>query len=234
VVSGDRTHRLAGAGCIVVLCALVLSSQGCDPSPGPGPSAAPPPPAVRDEATFLAKAAARSLVGTVVTSNGVRAADAVVAIVSGLPARAWPPTAAATIAQRNKTFLPTVLPVVVGSTVTLTNDDSVSHNVYSRSNPKAFDLGMYQAPERRTVLFEKPGKVDLFCAVHPNMHATVLVLENPYFATTDASGLFEIADLPPGTYGLRVWHRTHGEHESTVTIDEKRATTVAIRFSSQG
>jgi len=122
--------------------------------------------------------------------------------------------------QRNLTFIPHILPVLVGSTVRFPNKDKVSHNVFSLSRAKKFNLGSYKPGEAKSVLFDKPGIVELRCDVHAEMSAYIMVMKNPYWAITDKKGNFKIPeepftssygirgvkDLPPGKYFVRTWH----------------------------
>lgn len=111
------------------------------------------------------------------------------------------------IAQKGAVFSPHVMPVLAGTTVEWPNHDDIFHNVFSDSDAKQFDLGLYKdnPPEKR-VTFDRSGKVDVYCSIHANMHCVVLVMENPYFAVTDAAGRFVISNVPPGTYSLKAWH----------------------------
>ena len=108
--------------------------------------------------------------------------------------------------QKKATFIPHVLPVMVGTTVEWPNNDGIFHNVFSVSEPKSFDLGLYKSPDVGRVTFDKPGRVDIFCSIHSSMNCVVLVLENPYFATTDAQGGYSIPHVPAGVYKLKAWH----------------------------
>jgi plastocyanin len=111
-----------------------------------------------------------------------------------------------TVHQKDATFLPHVLPVMVGTTVEWPNDDPIFHNVYSKSDAASFDLGLYKKgdpPHRYT--FVKPGEVDVLCSIHARMSCIVLVLENPYFSLTDAHGHYSITNVPPGKYTLVAW-----------------------------
>jgi plastocyanin len=110
------------------------------------------------------------------------------------------------ISQKNATFTPHVLPVMVGATVKWPNHDSIYHNVFSFSEARQFDLGLYQNPDVGCVTFDKPGRVDVFCSIHSAMNCIVLVLENPYFCATDANGFYRISNIPAGTYKLKAWH----------------------------
>ena len=111
------------------------------------------------------------------------------------------------VAQRGAVFTPHVLPVLAGTTVEWPNHDDIFHNVFSDSDAKQFDLGLYKEnPPEKRVTFDRAGKVDVYCSIHANMHCVVLVMENPYFAVTDAGGDFTITNVPPGTYTLKAWH----------------------------
>jgi plastocyanin len=110
------------------------------------------------------------------------------------------------VRQKDAMFVPHVLPVMVGTTVEWPNDDPIFHNVYSKSDAASFDLGLYKKgdpPHRYT--FDKPGEVDVFCSIHERMNCIVLVLENPYFAVSDAHGHYSITNVPPGKYTLVAW-----------------------------
>jgi hypothetical protein len=95
--------------------------------------------------------------------------------------------------------------VTRGSQVEFPNEDKFFHNVFSLSEGNTFDLGLYRAGTSKTVTFEKSGVVDVYCNIHPNMWAQVLVLDNPFYAVTGKDGAFEIAKVPPGTYTLVAW-----------------------------
>ncbi len=123
------------------------------------------------------------------------------------------------VAQQGAVFLPHVLPVVVGTTVEWPNDDEIYHNVFSMSDAKRFDLGLYKGnPPEKRVTFDKPGRVDVFCSIHENMHCIVLVLENPFFAATDDNGDYRIKGVPAGTYKLQAWHERLPADEKTIVI----------------
>jgi len=112
--------------------------------------------------------------------------------------------------QRDMKFLPRVLPVVVGTTVDFPNNDKTFHNVFSTSEAKKFDLGLYPSGKSRSVDFDKPGVVKILCNVHPDMEAFVVVKGHPYYATTDARGNYRLNGVPLGKYRLEVWHPDFG------------------------
>jgi hypothetical protein len=116
--------------------------------------------------------------------------------------------------QRNKVFDPHVLAVQVGSEVDFPNRDPFFHNVFSLFNGKRFDLGLYEAGSSRGVHFDRAGICYIFCNIHPQMSAVVVVVDTPYFALSDATGQFAIGDVPPGRYQLDLWE----EHSSPQTL----------------
>ena len=115
-------------------------------------------------------------------------------------------TAHAAIRQQQKRFDPQVLPIVVGTTVDFPNDDTIYHNVFSLSKAKPFDLGLYEQGASKSVTFDHPGLVKVYCNIHPNMVAYILVLANPHFTMTDQRGHFAILDAPLGTATVRSWY----------------------------
>lgn len=119
------------------------------------------------------------------------------------------PTEGKTVAittQRNATFDPHVLPITVGTSVKWPNEDAIYHNVFSMSDAKQFDLGLYHQEKVPVLTFDKVGRVDVFCAIHSQMHCIILVVPNPFFTKVDANQRYVIPNVPAGTYKLRVWH----------------------------
>jgi plastocyanin len=131
--------------------------------------------------------------------------------------------------QRNKTFAPHVLVVQAGAMVQFPNQDPFFHNVFSLFAGKRFDLGLYEAGSSRSVRFDRPGASFLFCNIHPEMSAVIVVVPSPYYGLSDASGKVVITGVPDGRYRLQVWHeRSSPEHlktlEQTVTISSAGTT----------
>jgi len=110
------------------------------------------------------------------------------------------------ISQKGATFIPHVTPIVVGTTIEWPNQDDIFHNVFSISEAKQFDLDLYKSPEVKRVPFDKAGRVDVFCSIHTTMNCVILVLENPWFAMSDAKGGYAITNIPAGTYTVKAWH----------------------------
>lgn len=111
-----------------------------------------------------------------------------------------------TMSQRDEQFLPRVLPVTRGATVDFPNGDDVYHNVFSLSSAKTFDLGRYPRGASKRVTFDKAGPVQVFCHIHSDMSAVVLVLENPYYAIPVENGRYVIENVPAGEYTVVGWH----------------------------
>lgn len=108
--------------------------------------------------------------------------------------------------QKNMTFAPDLVPVLVGTTVEFPNLDEIYHNVFSYSKTKRFDLGRYRKDEKPgSVLFDKPGSVTVHCDIHDRMRGTVLVLETPFFVKTNTQGHYRLDHLPAGKYSLKAW-----------------------------
>lgn len=107
--------------------------------------------------------------------------------------------------QKNKVFIPFVLPLVQGTTVEFHNSDNLQHNVFGVGADE-FNLGTYGMGAKKGTRFDKLGEVDILCNVHPEMAAYILVLQNPHFARPDSGGKFRIANVPAGDYVLGVWY----------------------------
>ncbi len=150
-------------------------------------------------------AAAPSVSGTVTGADGKAVADAVV-FVQDRPEDADKPRRPQIVDQINKTFVPGLLPIVVGTSVRFPNHDQIHHHVYSFSPAKTFELPLYKGEEAPAVLFDKVGVVKIGCNIHDWMSGIILVLPTPHFAVTDAAGRFVLEDLPAGTYSLAAWH----------------------------
>ena len=121
------------------------------------------------------------------------------------------------MSQKNKTFSPSVLPVPAGSTVEFPNDDLIFHNVFSVSGPAPFDLGLYRAGSSKSQVFKTPAVYRVFCNIHPQMTAAVVVVPSPYFTQTDAAGNYTL-DLPAGRYRITAWSERSQPSATEITV----------------
>lgn len=120
--------------------------------------------------------------------------------------------------QKDQAFVPRVLAIQSGTTVEFPNRDPVYHNVFSVSPTKRFDLGKYTKGQSRSVRFDKSGLVQVFCDIHSDMAAFILVVPHHVFTRPGADGRFTLPALPSGTYRVRAWHPDFGERERMVTL----------------
>jgi len=155
-----------------------------------------------------------------VTAHGVRNSADVVVYVAAIPGKTFaPPAAHAKIDQKNMTFTPHVLPVLVGTTVDFLNSDAVLHNVFS---PDAcadkFNLGTWPQGQSKTFTFKKECVAALLCKVHPEMEGFVVTVPTPYYAVTAADGSYHIKDVPDGAYTVNVWHPKLKATKKSVTV----------------
>jgi len=146
-----------------------------------------------------------------ITLDGRPMSDGVVSI-EGLPGRYLKSQISNTkpkvelMDQQEMKFIPKVLPVLVGTPVNFPNNDNTWHKVFSPSEAKKFDLGLYPPGEKRSVTFNKAGVVRILCNVHPNMEAHIVVKEHPFFTVPNTRGNYRIDAVPMGKYRVEVWH----------------------------
>jgi plastocyanin len=143
---------------------------------------------------------------TALQRDGKALAGAVVTVEAESPAMPATPPAHATMDQVDLAFVPDVLVVPLHSTVQFPNSDAISHQVYSFSSARRFQLPLYRGKPYPPVTFDQPGIVTLGCNIHDNMLAYIVVTRANYFGRTDASGKWSTANLPAGKFRLRVWH----------------------------
>jgi plastocyanin len=124
----------------------------------------------------------------------------------------------AVLDQRNETFVPHVLAVTTGTTIDFPNSDRIYHNVFSLSKTKTFDLGRYAVGQSKSVQFDRPGIVRVFCDIHSHMNAFVLVFSHPFFAVTDDQGRYRIENVPVGNYSVVAWHEGDASDPKLVTV----------------
>jgi plastocyanin len=128
--------------------------------------------------------------------------------------------------QEGELFLPHVLPVGRGSWVDFTNDDPFYHNVFSLSRGATFDLGRYPRGQSRARQFLAPGLVKIFCHLHSDMSAVVMVLDHPWFSTPSDDGTFELSRVPAGRRTVAAWHERIGEAKTAVDVPAGGTATV--------
>jgi plastocyanin len=163
----------------------------------------------------------RPLAGAVLTIHALSGADR-----PSVPVRA-------VMDQVNRAFKPDLLVIPVGSTVEFPNSDSVSHQIYSFSAARKFQLPLYRGKPYPPVHFDQAGLVTLGCNIHDSMLAYVLVTDAPYFGLTDSAGSWS-ADVPRGTYRITVWHprmREDGTLEREMTIGEDDRASLTLRLA---
>src|SRR5574341_1854458 len=158
-----------------------------------------------------------------ITIAGKPTADAVVSLEGIAPEAAKARLAAektkkAIIDQRDMKFTPFVLSVVVGPTIEFPKHDKSWHNVYSKSDAKSFDLGLYPPGKSRSQLFDKPGVVRILCNAHPAMEAFIVVKDHPFIADPDKRGNFRLDGVPLGKFRVQLWHPQLGTTDAGVAI----------------
>lgn len=128
------------------------------------------------------------------------------------------PAGTFTMSTRDKKLTPHVLTVPVGSTVQFPNDDPISHNLFSLAPGNSFDLGLYRKGAGKSQKFDTAGAVRVYCNVHPNMSAVVLVMPMQHYTFADAGGAYTFSDIEPGKYRLAAWNEQGGMRESVIEV----------------
>src|ERR1700733_14583560 len=157
---------------------------------------------------------------------------------SGLPLLPAKPAHAEMI-QKNKTFSPHVLPIMIGTTIDFPNFDPIFHNAFSNYNGQIFDIGLYPPGTTKSIAFRREGIVRVFCNIHPAMSAVIVVLKSPYFATSASNGVFEIEHVPAGSYRTHVFHERAAEQTlaalmRTVDVGDGPLELAPIQISETG
>lgn len=143
-----------------------------------------------------------------------------------------PPESSVTIEQRGRRFVPELVAVTAGQEVNFPNRDAFLHNVFSSSSTRPFDLGSYKQGESKHKGFPKPGVVDVYCNIHPEMAATILVLPNRKFARVDGTGRYVIKGLPEGRWQAFAYVRLAAKPVSApIEITEEGKTTLDLTIA---
>jgi plastocyanin len=135
-----------------------------------------------------------------------------------------------TLKQRDQQFYPDILVVPVGSSVDFPNNDPFFHNVFSLSRAHSFDLGYYPQGKSKTIRLDKPGVVQVYCHLHPNMSAAIVVSPTPWYTQPDEAGRYVLEGIPAGTAKLVFWHKSAGFFKRTVEINENGTVTVDLNM----
>lgn len=144
---------------------------------------------------------------TVTDADGKPATTDVIVYVVGFTETGPTDKPAASVAQKGRKFVPDLVAITAGQSVAFPNNDAFLHNVFSQSPPRKFDLGSFKRGESKSKAFEKPGVVDVYCNIHPEMAATILVLPNTRHTRTKPDGSFVIDGVPPGTWTVFAYAR---------------------------
>ena len=142
----------------------------------------------------------------------------VVVFVKDAPPQSNLPATHASISQRDEAFVPRVTAITRDSTIEFPNFDPYFHNVFSLSRGATFDLGRFKNGEKRERTFPRSGVIKVFCHIHSEMAATIMVFDHRLYATPAGDGRFAIDAVPPGTYRLSAWHERIGETTQSVTV----------------
>lgn len=181
-----------------------------------------------------ALAGAGVIKGTVslVEKGGRPATDASEVVVWVESAKGRPRPAKVAVVMKGKEFRPRVTVVGVGSTVEFPNEDPIFHNVFSVSGENRFDLDLYKRPKTGSWTFQHPGIVRVYCNIHPQMSAVVVVRDSSYFAKASVDGSFVIEDVPAGKYTLKAWHERGGEGSVEITVPAQGETGTELRLDA--
>jgi plastocyanin len=139
-----------------------------------------------------------------------------------------------TLDQNGCEYHPHVLAFPAGSTVQILNPDGILHNVHSYSKVNSpFNQAQPKFKKTLDVKIDKPEAIELKCDVHGWMHGWLVATENPYFAVTDNSGSFKLADVPAGNYTVEVWHEKLGKSTQKVTVKPKEEAKVNFEIAGK-
>jgi plastocyanin len=183
---------------------------------------------------FVLPAFSATLTVTARQRNDRPLTGAVITLEAESPALPPAPPVQAVMDQVNLAFVPDVLVIPVHSSVLFPNSDAVSHQVYSFSSARTFQLPLYRGRPYPPVVFNQAGVITLGCNIHDNMLAYIVVTPASHFGRTDARGIWSVANLPSGRYRLRLWHpllNESGATESVVSTDVSESVQLRLKRS---
>lgn len=171
-----------------------------------------------------------------IKAQGLRKPDNILVYLTKTPDQVSPPKEAFILDQNNLTFLPHILVIPKGSTVSFPNNDKVDHNVFSLSRTKKFNFGSYKPGESQDVTFDKPGIVELRCDLHSEMISYILVMKNSYFSLTDKQGNFiiDVTGLAPGKYTLKTWHEKLKNSKQAIELPTAKQLGINLKRGAPG
>ena len=170
--------------------------------------------------------------GTAIDPTGV------VVYLEAVPASANAPgpgkaaTPNAQVHQQDLQFTPPLTVIKTGDTVEFPNNDKVFHNVFSFSEAAKFDLGLYKSGTTKSVTFRKPGAVNVYCNIHPEMISRIKILDSSFYVVVGKDGTFRIPSVPPGSYPLVAWHISGAEVRTQVTVSRGRTEVVQLALDA--
>ena len=155
--------------------------------------------------------------------------ERMVVVLEGGSSSPKPPTTVR-IDQSNSHFDPDLVVIPVGSTVEFPNSDPIFHNVFSLSRAQSFDLGFFPRGQSRSVRFNRAGIIQVYCHIHADMYAAIVVTASTWYSTPAADGSFSWKNVPPGHYHLAAWHKIAGLYGMDVQVPESGEVDVTIQI----
>ncbi len=163
------------------------------------------------------------------------APQAIVWISEGLKASSAPsPPVHPRIASKSKRFEPRITAVPAGTTVDFPNLDGIFHNVFSLSPAAKFDLGLYRNGASRAMTFDNPGLVRVYCNIHPQMAAYLMVIDGTIWAQTGSDGVALLSKVPAGRAAVRAWDERGGDYQGNVDVTPGKTAPLAIALDGSG
>jgi plastocyanin len=174
---------------------------------------------------------AASISGKISASADIPNIEMVVYLIPAEGTAALPPPATPVkVSQRGAKFSPALAIITVGQQVDFVNDEErlIEHNVFSNAPPKRFDLGMYPPGQSRSVVFDKPGAVLLYCSIHRYMDGVVFVTPSGLFSRVAPDGTYRIDNVPDGKWTLSTWQRRKRFKEISMPVQIEQGKSMAI------